>query len=179
MLISRSEAIELVKNTSKFSHALIASVMMRTIAERIGENSLEWELVGLLHDLDIDQTRNSINKHSIITSEVLKGKLPEHCLYAIKAHDHRTGFKPKSKLDKALIAIDSVAIIIEYAKRQLRELDVEAVKVQIEVVALERPWHKTNILRCREIGLNLEEFLRICIDSLETDRYQDNTCANL
>ena len=90
-MISENEAIELAKNTSRVSHALIASAMMKTIAERLGESSLEWELVGLLHDLDIDEARNNINKHGVIASEALKGKLPEHCLYAIKAHDHRIG----------------------------------------------------------------------------------------
>lgn len=169
-VISKNEAIELIKNTSKFSHALIASAMMKRTAERLGENSLEWELVGLMHDLDINETRNNMNKHGIIASEALKGKLPEHCLYAIKAHDHRTGFKPKGKLDKALIAIDSSATIIEHAKRQLRELDVEAIKAQMEVLSLERPWHNRNILKCREIGLSLEEFLLICLGSLERNR---------
>lgn len=169
-VISKNEAIKLVKNTAKFSHALIASAMMKKIAERLGESSLEWELVGLLHDLDIDETRNNMNKHGIIASEALKGKLPEHCLYAIKAHDHRTGFKPESKLDKALIAVDSVAVLLERVRTQLMELDLEAIKAQIEVVALEQPWHKRNILKCREIGLSLEEFLLICLVSFEGNR---------
>ena len=169
-MIPENEAIELAKNTSRFSHALIASAMMKKIAERLGESSLEWELVGLLHDLDIDEARNNMNKHGIIASEALKGKLPEHCLYAIKAHDHRTGFKPESNLDKALIAVDSAAVLLEHVRRQLMELDVEAVKAQIEVVALEQPWHKRNILKCREIGLSLEEFLLICLGSFEGNR---------
>lgn len=169
-MISKPEAIELIKNTTKFSHALIASAMMKKIAERLGESSLEWELVGLLHDLDIDETRNNMNKHGIIASETLKGKLPEHCLYAIKAHDHRTVFKPESKLDKALIAVDSGAVLLERVQKQLRELDVKAIKEQMEVVALKQPWHKRNILKCREIGLSLEEFPLICLSSLEGNR---------
>lgn len=169
-MISENEAIELAKNTSRFSHALIASAMMKKTAERLGESSLEWELVGLLHDLDIDETRNNMNKHGIIASEALKGKLPEHCLYAIKAHDHRTGFKPESKLDKALIAVDSAAVLLERVRKQLKKLDVESIKEQMEIVALEQPWHKRNILKCREIGLSLEEFLLICLSSLEGNR---------
>ncbi|MCK4633614.1 hypothetical protein KAT42_02180 [Candidatus Bathyarchaeota archaeon] len=166
-MISKPEAIKLAKNTSRFSHALIASAMMKKTAERLGESSLEWELVGLLHDLDIDETRNNMNKHGIIASEALKGKLPEHCLYAIKAHDHRTGFKPESKLDKALIAVDSATVLLERVRKQLKKLDVEAIKEQMEIVALKQPWHKGNILKCREIGLSLEEFLLICLGSFE------------
>lgn len=138
-MISKPEAIELAKNASRFSHALIASAMMKKTAERLGESSLEWELVGLLHDLDIDETRNNMNKHGIIASEALKGKLPEHCLYAIKAHDHRTGFKPESKLDKALIAVDSAAVLLERVRKQLKKLDVETIKEQMEIVALKQP----------------------------------------
>ncbi|MEM0096562.1 MAG: hypothetical protein QW734_09180 [Candidatus Bathyarchaeia archaeon] len=43
----------------------------------------------------------------------MKDKLPEKAVYAIKAHDYRTGFKPESMLDKALIAADSAAILME------------------------------------------------------------------
>jgi len=58
-----------------------------------------------------------MSKHGIVASEILKGKLPETCLYAIKCHDYRTGFKPKSKLDNALIVADTLAVIIEDIKR--------------------------------------------------------------
>jgi len=113
LMISRDEAIELVSGLSRFSHLLMVSAMMKKLAERFGENGKKWELTGLLHDLDIDDTQNDMSKHGVIAAERLEGKLPEICLHAIRAHDFRTGVIPMSKLDKALIAVDSVAVLVE------------------------------------------------------------------
>jgi len=57
--------------------------------------------VELLHDLDYSTVRNDMSRHGIVAAESLKGKLSKSDLYAIKAHDHRTGFKSKSILDKS------------------------------------------------------------------------------
>jgi predicted hydrolase (HD superfamily) len=166
-MISKEEAFNLVKNTSKFAHALVVSTMMRRLAERLGEDGRDWELVGLLHDLDYDETRGDMNRHGVVASERLKGRLPENCLYAIKAHDYRTGFEPKSKLDKALIATDSVAILMEKAGKTPEELDIEVLKAELKRISSEQPWYKSNIFKCREMGLSLDEFLKLCLESLK------------
>jgi hypothetical protein len=112
-MISRDEALRLIRNTSKYAHALIASIIMRGLARFLREDERAWELVGLLHDLDFDEVRDDMSRHGVVASERLRGRLPEDCLYAIKAHDYRTGLKPKSRLDKVLIAADSLAVLIE------------------------------------------------------------------
>jgi predicted hydrolase (HD superfamily) len=165
-MISRDEALRLIRNTSKYGHALIASVIMRGLARFLREDEREWELVGLLHDLDFDEARDDMSRHGVVASERLKGRLPEHCLYAIKAHDYRTGFKPKSRLDEALMAADSLAVLIEKTGKKAEELDVETLRAELENISANQPWHKSNILKCSEIGLSLREFLQLCINSL-------------
>ena len=161
-LISKQEALKMIKNTSKYSHSLIVSAIMRRLAERLGENAEEWEIVGLLHDLDYDQTRNDMSRHGIVASEFLKGKLPETYLYAIKCHDYRTGFKPKSKLDNALIVADTLAVIIEDIKRSGKEkLKPEEVKEKIRKISENKPWLKDNLQRIERLGLAEAEAVRL------------------
>ncbi len=167
-MISKREATQLVRNSGKFYHSLIVSAIMGKIAERLGEVRLEWELVGLLHDLDIDQVRNDMSRHGIVAAERLEGELPEHCLHAIKSHDFRTGIIPTSKLDKALIAVDSVSVILERVGKQSEELDVDTLKAELERVAAKRPWHKSNIVKSRELGLEVDEFLSLCLAALSS-----------
>lgn len=162
-MMSRKEALELVKNCSKYSHLLLASRLMKRLAEKLGENTLEWELVGLLHDLDFDKVRSDMSKHGVTTAKRLKDELPEHCLYAIKAHDHRTGFKPKSTLDHALIAVDSLTVLMEEAQEECRELEIQDLKDKLEELSIKEPWHRSNIQKCKELGLSLEEFLRLTL----------------
>ena len=174
-MISWSEAIKLVKGTSRFEHSLLVSHLMAELARELKENTLEWKLVGLLHDLDYDETAENRTMHGVITAHRLKGRLPEECLYAIKAHDHRTGFKPKSKLDKALVIADSLAVLVEEVEKE--GVTTETLKKELEKISLEKPWIKTNILKCEEIGLKLNQLLQTCINVVKTLR-QNNRDLN-
>jgi putative nucleotidyltransferase with HDIG domain len=134
-MISKNEALRLVKGTSKYSHALMVSCMMKELAKALNENEVEWMLVGLLHDLDYDMVKNDMKMHGVVAAKMLEAKLPEKCLYAIKAHDYRSGFEPKGKLDKALIATDSLASLIEKMGMEAEKLNVEKLRVKLENVS--------------------------------------------
>lgn len=86
---------------------------MAALAEFILEDEIEWRLVGLLHDLDYDETRDCIDSHGKVAAEALKGKLSDGGLRAIISHDHRSGVEPQTLLDESLIFADSLAVIIE------------------------------------------------------------------
>jgi len=161
-MISEDEAIQLVKNTSKYSHALLVSAIMAELAKQLNEDVKLWRIVGLLHDLDYDEVREDMRKHGVVAAEKLKGRLPEEAIYAIKAHDYRTGFKPKSRLDKALIAADSAAVLMDKMKESGIELNPETFLMEIEKASKTTQWHKDNIMRCIEIGLSLNVFIQLC-----------------
>ena len=168
-LISKQEALKMIKNTSKYSHSLMVSAIMRRLAERLGENAEEWEIVGLLHDLDYDHIRNDMSRHGIVASEILKGKLPETCLYAIKCHDYRTGFKPKSRLDKALIIADTLVAVAEKINEN-EELEPEKMKEGIRRLSKNQPWIKDNLRKIEELGLKRNEVLNLVTSCLKKMR---------
>lgn len=146
---------------------MLVAKMMRAVALRVDEDAELWALVGLLHDLDYDEVgrEGNMRKHGMVAAEKLKDKLPEECLYAIKAHDYRTGFKPESRLDKALIAVDTVAIVVERSRRTIEQLDAAMLSEEVERASVSQPWFRDNVLLCRALGLDVDEFLRICLTS--------------
>jgi predicted hydrolase (HD superfamily) len=161
--IREDEALRLIRNTSKHAHALMVSTMMEKIAERLSENSKEWKLVGLLHDLDCDEVGRDTNQHGIVAAERLKENLPAHCLYAIKAHNHRTGFSSKSRLDKALVATDSLAILTENVTKKTGKATSKQLRAELQNTSASEPWHKNNLMKCEEIGLSLDQLLELCL----------------
>jgi len=169
-MISKEEALKLIERTSKYSHALTVSAIMRKLAERLGEDEEKWEIVGLLHDLDYDLVRDDASKHGMVTSEILRERLPPDCLSAIKSHDRRTGFKPESKLDKALIVSDTLALIIEEIEKRT-ELSVERIEEEIERVSNQQPWRENNLQRIEELDLEIHGVLQLVVESL---RHQFN-----
>jgi predicted hydrolase (HD superfamily) len=88
----------------------------------------------------------------------------------LKAHDYRSGFKPKGKLDKALIATDSLASMIERMGEKPEKLNVEKLRAELENISVTNPWYKCNVKKCEEIGLEINDFLRLCLNSIEKER---------
>jgi predicted hydrolase (HD superfamily) len=140
--------------------------MMRKLAKRLRADEDKWELVGLLHDLDYDLVREDMSKHGIVAGETLNRRLPPDSLQAIRSHDHRTGIKPKSELDKALVVADTVvAIAMEVETR--RELTAESLEREIETISASKPWYKDNLRRSDELGLRTTEALRLGAESVK------------
>jgi predicted hydrolase (HD superfamily) len=108
-----------------------------------------------------------MQRHGIVAAEKLKGKLPKEALHAIKAHDHRTGFKPKSRIDKALVAADSMVALIEKLGKQKRKLNIKVLWTELAKTSKNQPWLQNNIAKCSEIGLTLHQFFKLCLNAIK------------
>jgi len=166
-MISKEEALHLVERTSKRQHALLTSTIMCKLAQRLGEDEKGWEIVGLLHDLDYDLVRGDMAKHGVVAVEILADKLPYESLYAIKSHDYRTGFKPRSRMDIALILADTLSIIVERVDTS-GELSIQRIEGEIERISAERPWYKNNLQKAGVLGLEASEILQLGIESVRS-----------
>jgi len=113
----------------------------------------------LLHDLDHDETRENLTRHGVVKAEELRSRMPEDCLYSIKSHDHRSGLKPRSHVDKALTIADSLAIIFERVSLHLASF--EDIESEVEAIAEKKPWLKTNLDLCEEMGARKTRLLEL------------------
>ena len=111
-LITLEEAISLIRNSSKYRHSLLVSKIMATLAQYFDKPKHDWELAGLLHDLDYDKVEN-FSQHGLLASRMLADKISQEAIHAIQAHDFRSGVKPNNLLDEALIFADSLAHFLE------------------------------------------------------------------
>ena len=155
-------------------HMLAVSRIMEALADKLAipeEEKGKWALVGLLHDLDYERTKDNFEEHGLITAEMLKGELPEECLQAIKAHNARTGVAPDSEMAKALIAADAVSgLIVPTAlmmpTRKLSEVKAKSLKKKFGDKSFARTVSRENIMVCEELGLERKEFFTIALDAL-------------
>ncbi len=176
-MLPKAEAVRLLKRHVKSAeirkHSVAVSELMGEIARRFRMNPEEWQLCGLLHDLDREKIQGDMSKHGLVAAELLESLLSRDCLHAIRAHDHRTGVTPKGIMDKALIASDAVATFFsELVEReqtgQLAELDSKTFPKVFE----DKPLRKLGYLKyrieiCREIGIPLDEFLGLAREAFE------------
>jgi len=114
--ITEGEAHRLLEGSSKFFHSVLAARIMEVLAPGFGAAPHDWGMVGLLHDLDHDATVDDPARHGNLAADILAEKLPDMSLRAIRAHDYRSGVRPITVLDRALIFADNLAILIENQK---------------------------------------------------------------
>ena len=89
-MLDRTEALAMIKASAPdhlYVHALETEAVMRALAARLGQDPETWGLAGLLHDLDYPQTKDTPEKHGLLTAETLAGKLPDDAVQAIARHN--------------------------------------------------------------------------------------------
>jgi len=178
-MISIEEARELmekkVETDALRKHMLAVSAIMEALAAKLGiegEDTEKWALVGLLHDLDYERTKDNFEQHGLVTAEMLNGELPEECLDAIKAHNERTGFEPNSEMAKALIAADAVSgLIVPTAlmmpSRKLADVSVKSLKKKFKDKSFARTVSREKIMICEDLGLDRNEFFKLALEALQ------------
>ncbi len=176
-MISREEALKIlrshVRNENFVKHCIAVEAILRRVAKVLDEDEDIWSLTGLLHDVDYELTQSEPAKHGLTAETLIGGMVPEEVLEAIRAHNYEnTGFKPKSKLDKALIASDAasgllVACALVMPSKKMREVQLQTVLRKFKSKDFARGVSRSRIMLCEEIGLSLENFLKEALDALK------------
>lgn len=177
-MISREEALNLISSRISderyFKHMVAVEAVMRGLARRMGEDEELWGLTGLLHDLDYEAVGGDFSRHGLEAAEMLKGRLPENCLNAIRAHNYEhTGVDPKDKLSYALIASDAisgliVATALVMPHKRLEEVRVRSVLKKFKSKDFARGVDRSRILFCEKLGLTLEEFVETALEAMKS-----------
>jgi predicted hydrolase (HD superfamily) len=142
---------------------------MRKLAEYFGEDKEKWGIVGLLHDLDYEETIKEFDKHGLITEEILKGRVDEEIIRAIRAH---TGLVERNTmLEKAIYCADPVSGFVVAAalvlpSKKLSDLKLDNLLNRFKEKHFAKGASRVQMEACSELGLSLEEFLSISLEAM-------------
>ncbi len=152
--------MKMIEGSPRHAHSVLVGRVMAILARRLGGDEEEWELVGLLHDIDYDSVQGDMTLHGVRAAESLAGKISDEGLDAIRSHDHRTGFKPMGPLAESLRFADVVAVLIE--DQGLRgPIDEGALDRAVRSESSQKPWIE-DILESftQEYGVHLSGVLK-------------------
>lgn len=177
-MISREDAAALVdrhlKKKNLVKHSLAVEAVLRSLARRFGEDEDVWGIAGLLHDLDYESTADDPQRHGWQAREMLEatGDLPEVALQAIVAHVGHEGVERKSLLDKAIYCTDPVtglivACALMHPSKSLAGMDAGFVGKRFKEKRFAAGADRDAIAECRELGLELHEFLEIALEAMQ------------
>lgn len=173
--MTREEAYNLTKprfsNKNLFKHVLAVEAVMRELALYFEQDVEKWGLVGMLHDFDYEETKNTPEQHTLVTEELLCDyHLSEDIIHAVKAHNNLAPHD--SLMDKAVYAADPitgliVAAALMHPEKKMAPMTVEFVLRRFKEKHFARGANREQIRSCESFGLTLEEFVAISLRGMQ------------
>lgn len=173
--MSRSEALALVRRRVDkditVRHLVSVEGVMRRLAKRFGGDEHTWGLVGLFHDLDQDHTGDDPERHARLAAEWLREeRVDETVVNGVLAHAH-----PEFRTDlvsRAIVAADALAGLLVAAALPRPEkavgMKVSSVKKKLKDKSFAPGVDRAEIHQCTDVGLDLDEFIALGIEGLQT-----------
>jgi putative nucleotidyltransferase with HDIG domain len=176
--VNRQQAVELVQekvqNENLVNHMVAAEAIMGALAKRLGGDEERWRLAGLLHDLDVEETVDTMEVHGTLTVQWLRdaGFEDEEVLQAILAHNSANGSSVESPMDRALFACDCLTGLVTAAalirpERRLALVELKSLKKRFKEPSFAKGARREDIMTCSELGIELEEFLAIGLEAMK------------
>ena len=162
-----------VENENLIKHMLATEAIMRALAKHLGEDEEEWGLTGLLHDIDVELTEGDMKSHSKLGADLARELgASEAMAHAILCHNETHGIPRETNLDKALFCADPLTGLIIAAAlvrpdKKLANLEAKSVKKRFKEKAFAAGANREQISQCREIGLELDEFIELGLKAMK------------
>lgn len=164
--------VEKIGVNNLLKHILAVEAGMRRLAEYFREDIEYWGLVGLVHDLDYNETKNDEKRHTYLTAQWLEPyDLPEEMLYAIHAHP---GHVPcRTRLDWALYTVDPttgfiVACALMHPDKKLAVINADFMLRRFKEKRFAAGASRENMAACSYLGLELDRFLMLVHEGMMT-----------
>jgi len=147
---------------------------MRAFAEKFYQNPDDWELAGLLHDLDWEKTKDDFNNHTVVAKQILeKTDLKPEIINAIYVHNWIHNIKPETLLEKTLYCVEELSGIITAAAlvqpdKKLASVTNESVLKKFKQKSFAAGVKREIILLSKEyIDVDLPELVEVALNAMK------------
>jgi uncharacterized protein len=172
---------ENIKNQNLKRHCLAVGMAMKSLSEKLGGDSDTWEILGIIHDSDWEETKDKPEEHTIITLKRLE-ELGETgpLIHAVKSHNRKfTNLAElEGKMEWALECCDEltgfiVAVALVRPDKKLESVTVDSVLKKFPNREFAKQVEREQISQCEEkLGIPLGEFVEIVLNAMKENAYQ-------
>jgi putative nucleotidyltransferase with HDIG domain len=162
-------------------HCRATEMIMRALARHFGEDEEQWGILGLLHDIDFEKTKDNPVNHCVLARDILgEAGVADEAVDIICSHAWGTtcgGGNVKEKkrtrnLEHALVAAETVTGLIYAAalmnpEKQLAHVKVKSLKKKFKSKAFARNCNRDFIKEIENTGLPLGAFFGISIKAMQ------------
>jgi putative nucleotidyltransferase with HDIG domain len=183
MYLTREDAIKLLKTHVQAetlrNHCLATEAIMRALAQRLGADEELWSLVGLLHDLDFEYTRDNPTTHGRKTVELLSPYvLPQEATDAILRHNAEAlQLQRETALDYALTCAETitgliVAAALVHPDKCLRSLTPKSVAKRMKSKDFARNVNRAHVALCEQLTIPQSDFIALSLEAMTANSSQ-------
>jgi putative nucleotidyltransferase with HDIG domain len=120
-----------IKKEQFLTHNLEVGKAMKALAKYYDENIELWEIIGILHDIDLEKYGEEINKHCIIGENILQNEnIDQEIIDIIKTHNDALNIKRTKKVEHCLYAADGLTGLIHAYVLMRPDKDIQKAKTK-------------------------------------------------
>ena len=150
---------------------------MRALAEKLGGDPDMWEVLGVLHDADWEETKETPDQHTKKTLEWLTeiDMTDGPIVHALKSHNtrHTHLAELEGPMEWALETVDEltgfiVAVTLMRPDKKLASVDVHSVMKKWKNAKFAAAVDRSQIAQCEEkLGIPLNDFISLTLKAMQ------------
>lgn len=146
---------------------------MKALAAKFGGDPEVWEILGIIHDSDWEETKDAIEKHTVLTLQRVDD---ERFVHALKSHNtrHTHLAELEGSMEWALECCDEltgfiVACTLVLPSKKIADLSVESVLKKFPKKEFAKAVDRSQIGLCEEkLGIKLPDFVQISLSAMQS-----------
>jgi lysyl-tRNA synthetase class 2 len=166
-----------IKHINLERHCLAVGYAMRALAEKFAGNPDVWQVLGILHDADWEETKDTPEEHTKRTLEWLTelGITEGSIVRALKSHNRKLTELAEIDgiMEWSLETCDEltgfiVAVALIRPEKTLSSVTVESVMKKWKTKEFAKAVDRDHIAQCEQmLGISLEEFVTIVLTAMQ------------
>ncbi len=182
--ITKEQADELVEKYIKEPmtrlHLLESEAIMRELAKYLNEDEEKWGIIGLLHDIDWDLTKNNQEQHCIKSQEILRqAGASAFLIETVVSHGYDNEMIPdlrdkkrKTRIQHCLMAAETltgiiVASALVQPDKKLSSVQLPSLKKKFKSKSFAANCNRDQVGECDKAGVSIDDFLEIGLRALQ------------
>jgi putative nucleotidyltransferase with HDIG domain len=166
-----------MQNDNLRRHCYAVGYAMRALAEKLGGNADVWEVLGILHDADWEETKDVPEEHTKKTLQwltdvgITKGPLVK----ALQSHNRKLTklAEIESVMEWALETVDEltgfiVAVTLVRPDKKLETVEMSSIMKKWKTKEFAKPVDREHIAQCEaKLGIPLPEFIELTLRAMK------------
>lgn len=161
-------------------HLRESEVIMRALAERLGQDAEAWGIIGLLHDIDWDLTKADPREHCIKMCDIVREAGGSDFLietiashgYGLESIPELSGKQRTTTIQHCLVAAETLtglifASALMQPDKKLASVSIESLQKKFKNKGFAARCNRELIMECEQVGIPLNEFLQIGLTAMQ------------